>query len=101
MTVAVLTPPVFHWTCPNCDAVLATRRPEMPLHPCAGLRGLSAPFVPAGAKAKTEAVERGDWVGKDAVQTDDEGRVVMAVQTTRDDGIDCAVLAPTAGASVG
>lgn len=97
---AVLLAPEFRWECPNCDKQIATRRPEMPLHPCRGLRGLSAPMVTAGAKAKTEAMDREDWVGNDLVQRDGEGRVVMAVQTTRDDGIDCAVMAPTAGANV-
>jgi hypothetical protein len=55
-------------------------------------------MVPAGTRCKVEAVERGDWVGKERVQLDGEGRPVMSVVTTRDDGQDCTVLAPSATA---
>lgn len=99
MTAAILNPPEFRWSCPNCDKELVTHRPEMPIHRCKGLGGLSAPFVTAGTKAKTEAVERGDWINGDLVQTDAWGRPVMSVVTTRDEGTDCVVLAPTASAS--
>ncbi len=40
----------------------------------------------------------GDLFKKLAVATDGEGRPVMAVVTTRDNGQDCAVLAPSASA---
>jgi hypothetical protein len=88
------------WSCPNCDATDVTRepRPHSRMHACRGLRGLTAPMVPAGTSAKVEAVERGDYVGRDLVQTDGNGRPVMAVLTTKDDGQDCMVLAPTATA---
>jgi hypothetical protein len=88
------------WSCPNCTATDVTRetRPHSRMHPCAGLRGLTAPMVPAGTAAKVETVERGDYIGADLVQTDAAGRPVMAVVTTRDDGQDCMVLAPTATA---
>lgn len=56
-------------------------------------------MVPADTNCKVEAVERGDYVGREQVQTDGEGRPVMSVQVTRDDGIDCAVLAPLAVAT--
>ncbi len=90
-----------HWVCPNCDATHVTReaRPHTPFHLCGGLKGLTAPFVPENTKCKVEAQEREDYVGKELVQTDDEGRPVAAVVTTRDEGQDCAVLAPTARAS--
>lgn len=98
----VLLTPERRWECPNCPATHVTReaRPHTPFHACAGLRGLTAPFVPAGTKAKVEAVERGDYVGQEQVQADGEGRPVMSVVTTREDGQDCAVLAPTATATV-
>jgi hypothetical protein len=48
-----------------------------------------------------EAVEREDYVGKEVVTTDGEGRPVMAVETTRDDGNDVAVFAPCAQLSGG
>jgi hypothetical protein len=61
---------------------------------------LTAPLVPAGTSCKVEARERDDWVGTEQVQTDGEGRPVMSVVTTRDDGMDCVVLAPCATASM-
>lgn len=89
-----------HWTCPNCPAVHRTvqAQPHTPFHVCPGLAGLTAPFVPAGTRAKVEAIERGDYTGGDLVTTDTDGRVVMAVETTRDDGTDRAVFAPCATA---
>jgi hypothetical protein len=102
MKAVLLRPPERRWECPNCDATRVTReqRPHTPFHPCRGLRGLTAPFVAAGTRCKVESVERGDWVGREQVQVDGEGRPVMAVVTTRDDGQDCAVLAPVAYAEV-
>jgi hypothetical protein len=86
------------WACPNCVQRARTTRPDAPIpfHACRGLRGLSAPLVPEGTRAKVETVERGDWVGREDVQTDGEGRPVMAIVTTKDEGQDCAILAPTA-----
>lgn len=100
--VPFLAPPPRHWECPNCDATHVTREaePHAPFHPCPKLRGLSAPFVVAGTKAKVEAHEREDYVGREHVQTDAEGRPVMSVVTTRDDGQDVAVFAPTASANI-
>jgi len=86
------------WVCPNCSQQSVTHeaRPHIRYHTCFGLRGLSAPFVQAGVKCKVEARDREDYVGKDIVQTDAYGRPVMSIVTTRDDGQDCMVLAPTA-----
>lgn len=97
MTV-LLSAPEQRWVCPNCTATDITRdaRPHTRFHACAGLRGLTAPFVAEGVRAKVEAVIREDYVGADLPQCDGDGRPVMAVVTTRDDGQDCAVLAPTA-----
>lgn len=96
----LLDPPVQRWECPNCDLTQVTReqRPHTRFHACRGLRGLTAPMVPAGTRCKVEAVERQDYLGRELAQTCGEGRPVMAVVTTRDDGQDCAVLAPTATA---
>src|SRR5262245_21446127 len=90
--------PEHRWSCPNCTATHVTHEsePHTPFHPCAGLRGLTAPFVPEGTSCKVDATERGDWVGQELVATDSEGRPVMSVVTTRDDGQDCVVLAPAA-----
>jgi hypothetical protein len=88
-----------HWTCPNCPAEEWTTdpRPHTRFHTCPGLRGLTAPMVLAGTKAKVEAHEREDYVNGEAVQLDPErGRPVQSVITTRDDGQDTTVYAPTA-----
>lgn len=86
------------WECPNCELKQVTHeaQPHTRFHACRGLRGLTAPMVPAGTRCKVEAVERGDYVGKEMVQTNAEGRPVMAVRTTRDNGTDVAVFAPCA-----
>jgi len=55
-------------------------------------------MVPAGTRCKVEAREREDYIGNEQVQTDINGRPVMSVVTTRDDGQDVAVFAPTATA---
>lgn len=100
MSPVILRPPQRRWECPNCDNSHLSPPGEhrTPYHPCRGLRGLSAPYVSAGMKAKVHTVERGDWVGRELVQVDGEGRPVMAIVTTHDDGQDCAVLAPAAQA---
>ncbi len=95
-----LTVPETRWECPNCTATEVTRiaGPHSRYHACRGLRGLTAPMVPAGTKAKVVAHEPQDYIGGDVVQVDGEGRPVMAIETTRDDGNDVTVLAPCATA---
>lgn len=90
------------WECPNCDLQDVTREAGVTsrFHSCRGLKGLSAPMQPAGTKAKVAAVVREDYVGRELVQTDGEGRPVMSIVTTRDDGQDCVVLAPAARVAV-
>lgn len=90
------------WECPNCPATAVTReaRPHTEFHHCRGLVGLWSPMVAAGTRCKVEAREREDYVGREMVRTDGEGRPVMSVVTTRDDGTDCAVYAPCVTASV-
>jgi hypothetical protein len=95
--------PARHWECPNCSATDVTREaePHTRFHTCVGLRGLTAPMVPAGTRCKVEANERGDYVRDETVTTDADGRPVMNVTVTRDDGTDVAVFAPTAVARIG
>jgi hypothetical protein len=90
--------PFRHWECPNCTATHITyeAEPHTAFHICKGLKGMTAPFVPAGTKCKVEAHEREDWVNDELVQTNGEGRPIMSVVTTRDDGQDCAVFPATA-----
>jgi hypothetical protein len=85
------------WHCSNgCDAAAITYDAKLPMHPCPKMNGLLVPLILIGTKAKQEAVERGDYVGGELVQTDANGRVIMSVVTTRDDGQDCTVYPPTA-----
>ena len=88
------------YECPNCTAtVTLVRMATKPvLHTCAGLHGILAPLVPAGTACKIEANDRDDYVAGELVQTDDRGRPIMSVTTTRDDGQDTVVYAPTAKA---
>ena len=99
---AVLLGVEKRWECPNCTHTDVTHEPKVHsrMHMCRGLKGLTAPMVPAGTSCKVEAVERGDWVGDELVTCDGDGRPVMSVVTTRDEGQDCAVLAPCAVASL-
>jgi hypothetical protein len=55
--------------------------------------------VAAGTRAKVETKEREDYVGSESVTLDGDNRPIMAVITTRDNGTDCAVMAPTATTS--
>lgn len=97
-----LLAPEHRWECPNCDFTDVTHeaQPHTRFHTCRGLAGLNAPMVPAGTKCKVVANEREDWVGGEVVQTDGNGRPVMNVEITRDDGTDLAVYAPCATASL-
>jgi hypothetical protein len=95
--------PEQHWGCPNCMATDVTyeSQPHTRFHSCKGLKGLTAPFVPAGADCKVEAVEREDYVKGELVRRDSEGRPFAAVKTTRADGSnDIAVFAPCAKGAV-
>ena len=90
------------WYCPNCG--LTDRTATFVLnryHTCPKLRGLTAPMLPAGVKAKVVAHDRDDYVGHEMVQRDTNGRPIMSVETTRDTGNDLIVFAPTATARVG
>jgi len=98
---AVLLNGSRHWECPNCPAVYVTAvaEPHIPFHECPGLRGILAPYVEAGTRCKVEAVDREDYEGSElGLRTDRDGRPVMSVVTTRDDGQDCAVFPAAASA---
>jgi len=88
------------WECPakHCTRRARTLKPGAPApsHQCPQMRGLVVPFVHKGTRAEMRAVERQDYIGAELVQTDGNGRPVMAVETVRDDGQDVAVYAPAA-----
>jgi hypothetical protein len=97
----VIITPEHRWECPNCPQTHVTygTHHHTAFHSCRGLKGLTAPFVLAGTKAKVETREREDYIGTENVTTDGDERPIMAVITTRDDGQDCAVMAPSATTS--
>lgn len=88
------------WWCPKCDEAARTVDAQLPMHHCHGLAGLLVPLVRREHAAKVEVIERLDYVGDELVQMNGEDRPVMAVVTTRDDGQDCTVYAPTAVAGL-
>ena len=100
MTQGTLLGRIEDWRCPNCSKRETTRglpANAQRFHPCPGLKGLNAPLLRAGVNAKVEAVERPSYVGRELVQlAPDDGRPYMGIRTTRDDGVDMVVLAPTA-----
>lgn len=90
------------WYCPNCkleDETTETR-PHTRFHACPKLHGLTAPMLPQGVKAKVETREREDYVGTEKVLVNANGRPIMSVVTTRDDGMDAIVFPPTATGDV-
>lgn len=94
----VLLPPAV-WVCGSGCPVTDRTPGTVPnrYHTCAALGGITAPLVPEGSRARVRPVEREDYVGREHVQYNAEGRPVMAVVTERPDGSnDVAVLAPTA-----
>ena len=100
MRAPVLLTPERRWECPNCPETAVTREahPHSRMHACRGLLGLTTPMVPAGTRCKVVAHEREDYVGSEIVQLASNGRPVMSVTTTRDEGEDCTVYAPCATA---
>ena len=90
------------WHCSACGFTETTKKPvSNRWHTCPKLRYLSAPLLPAGTKAKVELHEREDYVGDEVVRLDPElHRPVMSIVTTRDEGMDTVVFAPTAVARV-
>lgn len=90
--------PVVRWWCSRCTMTDVTReaRPHSRMHPCSGLGGLTAPMLREGERVKVEVNVREDYVGGDDVQYDGDGRPIMSIVTTRDDGTDAAVYAPCA-----
>lgn len=87
------------WQCPSCgqEKQVAGVYGKV-VHRCPKLGGLVTPYVRKGVSAKHEARLREDYENGDLVQRDDAGRPVMSIVTTRDNGQDVRVFAPTATA---
>jgi hypothetical protein len=93
----ILQLPEQHWTCAHCCATDVSRGQANRFHQCAGLAGVLAPMVLDGFRGRVLTVERQDYIGREMVQYDGNGRPVMAVVTERPDGsTDVIVNAPTA-----
>jgi len=100
MTVPILPPPNHFWYCPKCHQEDVTHevRPHARMHACPRTFGLSVTFVAVGTKAKIETKEREDYIGNDVLVrlAPETGRPVEQIVTTRDQGQDTIVFAPTA-----
>lgn len=85
------------WYCPACklEHVTSEARPHTPMHACAGLSGLTAPFVEQGDTAVHKLVVRDDYVaGENGLQYID-GRPITSLVTEHADGSnDCTIYAP-------
>ena len=94
--------PEHRWECPACDLQEITHeaKPHTRMHQCAGALGMTVPMIPAGTRAKLELVERQDYVGRDLVDTAEDGKVYMSAVVTRDEGTDVAVYPGTATAQL-
>lgn len=69
----------------------------LPHHRCTGMAGLMVPLVRQGHRANLLAIEREDYVGREDVLLDSNGRPIMAVEVQHPDGsTDRSVYAPTA-----
>lgn len=84
-----------HWSCPNCTVTAVTVGQPNRLHNCSGLAGLIAPLVLDGTRCRIRAVEREDYVGREDVRRDGNGRPVSAVVTERPDGSNDVVVFPS------
>lgn len=87
------------WVCPNgCPAYSITERADVhqQMHVCQALHGLMAPLIEEGQRVKVEAVEREDFIAGEVVTKDENGRPIMAVHTTREEGEDRLIFAPAA-----
>lgn len=91
----ILEIPVTNWICQLCGKRDATREAQAHtrMHACPAMGGLTAPMYDIRLNHKTEVTEREDYIGSEAVQMAN-GRPVMNIKTTRDDGEDIVVFAP-------
>lgn len=103
MIDVILQLPPRDWECSRCTVTDRTGHNVMNrFHSCVGLAGLTAPLVPAGSGAQLVAVEREDYIGREDVLYDGNGRPIMSVLVKRPDGSnDTVIYAPTAHGRAG
>lgn len=92
--LSMLVTPIT-WVCPRCNLRDVNRDPTPRFHHCSSMSGLTMPMLREGEVAKVTVNEREDYIGDEDVPLVN-GRPIMNVTTTRDDGEDVAVFAPTA-----
>jgi len=100
--IPVFEPPVKRWECSHCAFrdVTTQLEPHTRFHACPGMGGMTTPMVEEGSGARTVAVAREDYVGREHVQMADDGRVLTSISTEYPDGRnDLVVFAPTASTS--
>jgi hypothetical protein len=103
MPVVDLVPPEQVWVCPYCPVSLRTKGhgTRTPLHECAGKAGFRLPMLAQGERGDIRVIEREDYVGREDVQVDADGRPIMRAEVEHEDGhSDVYVYAPTARAEV-
>lgn len=87
------------WRCPACGLTDRTQgNVANRMHHCPKMGGLVTPFVREGVAAKVEMREREDHVNGETGLRYANGKAVMSIVTTRDNGQDTTVFAPTATA---
>jgi hypothetical protein len=92
----LLEPKPTYWICTLCGKREATMETQVHtrVHACMALGGLTVPMIDEKMNCKIEVNEREDYIGNEEVQVAN-GRPVMNLKTTRDDGEDIFVYAPT------
>lgn len=83
----------MNWHCPNCGLTETTKPLPNRFHVCPKLHGLTAPML--SGRGKVEVREREDYVSNEKVFVAPNGRPIMSIVTTRDNGQDTMVFAPT------
>ena len=87
--IPILTAPERHWQCPSCELTRVTReaRPHTPMHDCARLNGIMAPFVEVTHgqelvkhSVRHVVVEREDYLNGDIARTDATGTPVQGAR---------------------
>lgn len=87
----------YEWYCPSCGLTERTRPLPNRWHTCPRMKMMTIQLVRRGVNAKIELREREDYVGNERVQLlGEDKRPIMSVVTTRDEGQDVIVFAPTA-----
>lgn len=103
MPVVDLIPPTQIWVCQHCSCRVQTQGlgVRTPLHPCPAHANFRLPMMAEGERGDLRLHERDDYVGREDVQTDDDGRPIARAEIVHEDGSnDVWVYAPAARVEV-